>query len=240
MLAPALLGGATVAAPTAPTAVEIIRTADRIRAPADAFSFEVSLLSPESRPGDPAARLHVYVKGRERTLAKFLHPANERGKLLLMVGPNLWVFLPATERPLRISPLQRLVGDISHADVLRVNFEGDYTARLDGEEEVDGTPAYRLELTGRVEGVTYDRVRYWVERASGRPLRAEFFAVSGIRLKTARFTRYAVALGAARPAEVEVQDAVRGDRVSRIVYANYRLETLRDEVFQPSYLKYVK
>ena len=239
----AALGAALVLLPSgaaARSAAQLVRASDRVRAPDAPFSVELTHLTRDTTPARPAARLKVWVTGRERSLARFLAPAGERGKTLLMVGPNLWVSLPATERPLRIAPLQRLVGEVAHADVLRVNFGGDYDAAFEDEDTVDGVMCARLLLTGRAEGVTYARLRYWLARADARPVRAEFYAVSGLLLKTARFTRFAPALGAHRPAEIEITDAVRGDRVSRIVYERYRLEALPDEAFQPSALRWLR
>jgi hypothetical protein len=235
----ALLGALATPASADP-ALDLVRRADRIRAPAEPFTVELTLITPSTTPERPAARLKVSVHDRARSLARFLEPPVDRGKTLLMVGPHLWVALPATERPLRLSPLQRLTGEVAHADVLRVNFEGDYLPRIAGEDLVNGHPCVRLDLEGTAEGVTYHRIRYWVERASARPARAEFFAVTGLLLKAAVFTRFQWAIGAERPAEVEIRDPVRGDRVTRILYANYRLEPLREEMFQPSYLRYVR
>jgi len=222
------------------TAAEIVRQADRIRAPGPSFSFELAIVTPTGTEQEPNARLAASVKLPDKSLARFVFPPADRGKILLMVGPNLWVYLPATDRPLRISPQQRLLGDVSHADVMRVNFGGDYVPALDGDDQVEGRACHVLELRGVVEGATYHRIRYWVERETFLPVKAEFYAITGLLLKTARYTRYREVLGALRPTEVQIRDAVRADALSRMIYTKLRLEPLRDEIFHPTYLKFLR
>lgn len=222
------------------TPADIVRRADRIRAPGASFAFELAIVTAKGSEQEPNARLTASVKLPDKSLARFLFPPGDHGKILLMVGPNLWVYLPAADRPLRISPQQRLLGDVSHADVMRVNFGGDYVPTLVGEEEVEGLRCHVLELRGAIEGVTYHRIRYWVDRETFRPVKAEFYAVTGLLLKMARYTRYREVLGALRPTEIQIRDAVRADALSRMIYSNLRLESLRDETFHPAYLKFLR
>lgn len=222
------------------TPLEIVRQADRIRAPGPSFSFELTIITARGSEREPDARLAVSVKLPDKSLAKFLYPPRDRGKILLMVGPSLWVYLPTTDRPLRISPQQRLLGEVSHADVMRVNFGGDYHPTLVGDDQVEGLPCRLLELQGSVEGVTYHRIRYWVARVGIRPVKAEFYTVTGLLLKTARYTRYREVLGTVRPTEIRISDAVRAGALSRMIYSKLRLEPLKDEIFHPTYLKFVR
>lgn len=222
------------------TPLEIVRRADRIRALGPAFTFELAIVTPKGSEGEPDARLAVSAKLPDKSLAKFLFPPRDRGKILLMVGPNLWVYLPTTDRPLRISPQQRLIGEVSHADVLRVNFEGDYLPTLVGDDHAEGFACHLLELRGNVEGVTYHRIRYWVERETFRPVKAEFYTPTGLLLKTARYRHYREILGAARPTEIQISDAIRAGALSRMIYSKLRREFLRDEIFHPTYLKFLR
>lgn len=239
-LAALLISLAVPDAAQALTPLEIVRRADRIRAPGPTFTFELTIVTPKGSEQEPDARLAVSVKLPEKGLAKFLFPPADRGKTLLMVGPNLWVYLPTTDRPLRISPQQRLIGEVSHADVLRVNFEGDYVPTLIGDDRVEGLLCHLLELRGVVEGVTYHRIRYWVERETFRPVKAEFYTITGLLLKTARYRHYREILGTARPTEIQISDAVRAGALSRMIYSRLRREPLSDEIFHPTYLKFLR
>ena len=58
---------------------------------------------------------------------------------------------------------------------------------LAGEESVDNTSCYILELTAKHKRTTYDRIRYWVSVKGETALKAEFYSLSGKLLKTARF-----------------------------------------------------
>ncbi len=44
-----------------------------------------------------------------------------------MLGDDMWIYLPDTSRPVRITPLERLSGDASNGDVARTNYAVDYS-----------------------------------------------------------------------------------------------------------------
>src|SRR4029450_2331974 len=70
-------------------------------------------------------------------------------------------------------------GTISGRSVRR-----DYTPSLAGEETVEGQACWKLELQAKDRSVAYDRVVYWV-RTDGTyfPVRADYYTLSGRRLK---------------------------------------------------------
>ena len=47
-----------------------------------------------------------------------------------MLGDDMWVYLPDTSRPVRITPLERLSGDASNGDVARTNYAVDYSPSI--------------------------------------------------------------------------------------------------------------
>ena len=112
-------------------------------------------------------------------------PAAERGQIMLMKGHDLWVFLPNVSQPVRLSLSQRLTGQVANGDLARVNFAGDYDAKLLRTEEVDGETMHVLELTARDRNVTYHKVLYWVRKSNDWPYKAEFYSLSDRLLKTA-------------------------------------------------------
>src|SRR3954447_2234243 len=103
---------------------------------------------------------HLYEvsqKGTDKTYVEFMSP-REKGRHLLMVGDDMWVYLPDTSRPVRITPLERLSGDASNGDVARTNYSADYTPMYLRSEKLGGTECYVLELTTKRKGATYQRI----------------------------------------------------------------------------------
>jgi outer membrane lipoprotein-sorting protein len=164
-------------------------------------------------------------------------PASERGQIILMKDSDLWIFLPDVSQPVRLSLSQRLTGQVANGDLARANFSGDYTPKLLRTEEIEGQTYHVLELTAATRGVTYHRVLYWVNQASGRPYKAEFYSLSNRLLKTARYENYKQMLGAVRPTRLVFQDALRKGEQSILDYYDMKPRDLPDRVFTKEYLR---
>src|SRR6056297_568973 len=147
---------ATTAAPEVSPA-EIIERADRVRFPDEGFQVDIAVQShyPDREP--KLFRYRVLSKGNENTVVLTTHPASERGRIMLMKGAELWVFLPAVSQPVRLPLSQRLTGQVANGDLARANFAGDYTAEIIGTEDIAGAEHYILDLLAAKPGVTYHR-----------------------------------------------------------------------------------
>ena len=215
----------------------IVERADHIRFPAESFQIDVDITS--SAPGrDPEKRKYrILSKGSEDTIVQALEPAADRGQALLMRGRDLWVFMPTLSQPVRLSLSQRLTGQVANGDLARANFAGDYAPKILREEPIAGEPHYVLELTAADRAVTYAKVRYWVNKVSARPYKAEFYSLSGRLLKTASYQNYKPLGGKQRPGTIVIEDALRqGDR-SVLEYSALQVRELPDKLFTKEYLK---
>ncbi len=225
-----------VAAAT-PDARTIVERADRIRFPEGGFQVDVRITT--EHPGKkPEVRVYrILAKGNDRSLITTLYPASDRGQILLMRDRDLWVFLPRVSQPIRLPLSQRLTGQVANGDLARANFAGDYDARLEGSEEIDGRRYHVLELKAARRGVTYHRVRYWVEEKTYRPYRAEFYSRSGKLLKICHYEGYERLGRIKRPTRLVMEDALRGDEKSIMEYSKLKLRKLPSKIFTKDYLK---
>jgi hypothetical protein len=55
----------------------------------------------------------VFVQDQHRSLVLMRSPA-EQGQKVLMLGDDFWLLMPGSQRALRITPMQKLLGDASH------------------------------------------------------------------------------------------------------------------------------
>ena len=227
-----LVLGAGAAPAQEPTLLERV---DAVRAPRGAFTFEAAVTAPD---GD-ALRLSVRAADQARSLIRYLEPARSRGRSLLFVGRNMWVYVPGTRQVLRISPQQRVLGGVASADIARMVYSLDYS--LDSVEELAGEGGERrrrLTLSRRSKGAAYGRIALIAAGDDARPLRASFFASSGRRhLKTAYFEGYREVLGRSRPTVLRVVDHLNADEETVLEFSDFTLENTPDGWFQPAYLK---
>lgn len=229
-----LLSGAVPAA--TPDAREIVRRADEIRFPAGGFQVEVKVISVEQGNKPEVSQYRILSKGNDKTLVMTTYPAADRGQIMLMRDDNLWVFMPKVSQPIRLPLAQRLTGQVANGDLARANFAGDYEPELVDTETIEGRDYYKLDLKAANRQVTYHRVKYWVDRENFRPLKAEFYALSGNLLKIAHYRGYQELGGAVRPTQLIMQDALTHESHSLMEYSGMRLRNLPDKFFTKNYL----
>ena len=216
---------------------QIVEHADRIRFPSTDFEVEVRITNDGSDQAIKQRHYRILSKGVDDTLVSTLEPVSDRGHTMLLKGRDLWVFMPSISQPIRLPLAQRLTGQVAYGDLARANFAGDYTARLLRTESIAGKDHYVLELTAVDGGVTYHRVIYWVEKGTYRPYRAEFYTLSGRRLKTCSYEDFRPLGGEVRPARIVLADALRGEERSVLEYSNLQIRELPEKFFTKDYLK---
>ncbi len=155
----------------------------------------------------------------------------DKGRHLLMLGDDMWIYLPDTSRPVRITPLERLSGDASNGDIARTNYAVDYTAAYVRDEKVGNENCYVLDLTARRKGATYQRILYWVRVEDARPVRAEFYLTSGKHIKSATFDEYAPFGGKMLLQRLTLYDEIRHNSHSVLDYSNAAPRDLPDKLF---------
>ena len=215
----------------APSAAEILTASDAIRNPGQPFSLTVTLTAFQAGKQVDTSTLVSYSRtqaqgGQFASLVRFALPARDAGKLMLKNGNDMWLYDPATQASVRLSPQQRLLGQASNGDVATVNLAKDYRATLVGEEDIrDGErrarKAYKLALTAVTPAVTYASVEIWIDVENMRPLKARFFAESTRLLKTVYYRRFQSQLGAERPTETVIIDGIDPQSVTLMRFSDY-------------------
>ena len=233
---PAFAGALTVETPDAET---ILRRAQKsVLGETAAYTLRMTVL----RPGKPdrVVEMKGFKKGDALGLVRYTAPPKERGTAYLRNGQNTYLFLPSAEKVVRVGPKQNFGGgDFSNGDIFRLSMTHDYTPTLVGEETLEGQACWKLELKAKDRSVAYDRVLYWV-RSDGTffPVRADYHAISGKRLKWLTLSE-AGRLGArTRPLLLTMESALEpGARTLLRFLAIEDDVPLDDRLFTPSALE---
>jgi hypothetical protein len=215
---------------------EILKQVDRVRAPAETFVFNVKL-TVLKEDGNSVNEFLVRVKNAKKSLVTFIAPLMNKGRVLLMVEDNLWIYIPNTRNPIRISPQQQLMGQVSNADVARVVYSLDYKADSMVEEMFDSQPALKLKLSAKTKGAAYGTIALWIKPDTFQPIKGEFYALSGRRLKTVYYKNYQDILGQLIPTVLEIKDEIQKSATSILEYSNFKLEDTPDGYFQKSFME---
>jgi outer membrane lipoprotein-sorting protein len=129
-----------------------------------------------------------YSVGNKQSFTEYLSPARDQGTKMLKLEDQLWIYSPSTDRIIQISGhmlRQSVMGsDLSYEDMMDDRKLTDiYTAKVTGNETVDGRNAYVLELTAKVNDAAYQTQKIWVDTERFVPLKQEMYAKSGQLLK---------------------------------------------------------
>lgn len=213
-----------------PDAADLLKRSDAFRNGWPSFVTHVKITNFESGKPDEEKLYEVSQKGTDKTYVEFMSP-REKGRHLLMLGDEMWVYLPDTSRPVRITPLERLSGDASNGDVARTNYAADYTPAFLRSAKLGTEECNVLELTARRKGATYQRIVYWVRVTDARPVRAEFYLTSGKHIKSATFDEFANFDGRLLLRRLTLYDEIRHNSHSVLEYSGSSPRALPDKLF---------
>jgi len=217
-------------AATVPDADALLKQSDTFRNGWPSFVSHVKITNYESDKADEEQLYEVSQKGTDKTYVEFLSP-RDKGRHLLMLGDDMWIYLPDTSRPVRITPLERLSGDASNGDIARTNYAVDYKPVYLRTENVGTQSCYLLELTAKRKGATYQRILYWLRVTDARPVRAEFYLTSGKHIKSATFDEYAEYSGKQLLHRLTLYDEIRHNSHSVLEYSGAVSRNLPDKLF---------
>ncbi|MGO9436321.1 MAG: outer membrane lipoprotein-sorting protein [Terracidiphilus sp.] len=214
----------------APDAEALLKRSDTYRNGWPAYVVDVKITDFEAGRSDEEHLYEVSQKGTDKTYVEFMSP-REKGRHLLMLGDDMWVYLPDTSRPVRITPLERLTGDASNGDVARTNYAVDYAPVFVRNEKVGSVDCDVLELTAKRKGATYQRILYWLRAEDARPVRAEFYLTSGKHIKSATFDEYLPYGGKTLLHKLTLYDEIRHNSHSVLEYSEATQRNLPDKLF---------
>lgn len=217
----------------APNADKILANAEKVRNPDQDYVVRVKVLETKSGKKQAPKEFETMIKGRDKALIKFKKPASEVGKSVLMVGSDMWISMPTTSKPIRVSPKQKMAGNAAYGDIARLNFVGNYKATYKKSATYKGQRAHVLSLEA-IPGkpVTYQKVEYWVNAKNNRPLVTYYQSRSGKTMKTGYFEKYEEVFGVTRPTRFKLKDNIVKNSETTVEFMNAKQVSLPDILFE--------
>jgi hypothetical protein len=245
---------ATAHAQSAPDVATLLKDADRTRMTADNLQVDtlVQTFKADGTP-DKERRYTVFAQSGRRSLVLMQSPA-EKGQKVLMLGDDFWLLMPSSQRPLRITPMQKLLGDASTGDIATLSWSSDYTGTLAGEgacqpvsdqksQEKSASSAlsesarcYQISMTAVRKGVTYQRIELWVGQAHHEPVRADLYVQSDKLAKQARFVLDKPGSRDAQVTAMLLTDQLGNGKQTRVSYLARQPRTVPAEWLNPMFL----
>jgi outer membrane lipoprotein-sorting protein len=190
--------------------------------------------------GDGTKREYVMYtlkKGRGKVLNLFLSPPEDKGRVILRVGDNMWLKIPDVEQPLRVSSMHSIVGGIfNNWDLMLSEFSSEYSVtsvQLEGE-------TYVLQLKAKSKWAIYDKLTLHVGKADLLLRKLEAYSTSDTLIKTVSFRDIKdFGEGIVRPAIMETESPLWPGVKAIMVFGDIRRRDLSDDLFTINYMSKV-
>lgn len=133
--------------------------------------------------------IKIWMKGDDYLLVRFLSPPEVKGTGVLVVGDEMWLYLPALGTVRQIETGEERKGsfmgsDFTYEDTGGGSMTEDYNAELLTTEEYEGRDCYILELTPKdPEEISYSRLKLWVDKEYYYSVKTEYYDEHGDLLK---------------------------------------------------------
>lgn len=179
--------GAALPAAADSDVASLLAAADRYRTGAANVQVETEVkVFNRDGSADKERRYTVYAQAQRKSLVLMRSPA-EPGQKVLMLGDDFWLLMPGSQRPLRITAAQKLLGDASTGDISTLSWADDYTGTLVGEEACGAQTCQRLSLQALRRNASYQRIELWLGKTHHEPVAADLYVQSDKLAKQARF-----------------------------------------------------
>ncbi|MBC3933270.1 outer membrane lipoprotein-sorting protein [Undibacterium curvum] len=214
---------------------QIIKTTDQLRTGGGNMQVETEITT-YLRDGtlEKERKYRVYSQAQRQSLVLMQSPA-EKGQKVLMSGDDFWMLLPGSQRPMRITAMQKLLGDASVGDIATMNWADDYQATLTGEEICGSQPCLHLRLDASRKSLAYQHIELWVGKKYYEPLKADLYVQSEKLAKQARFVMDKTQAPSA-VVEMRLSDQLSSHKETRIRYLSRQSKTVPEAWLNPMFL----
>lgn len=214
---------------------DLVKATDRYRMSASNMQVDtqINTFNIDGSP-DKERRYTVFAQGSQQSLVLMQSPA-EKGQKVLMLKDDFWLLMPNSQRPLRITPMQKLLGDASTGDIATMSWADDYVAQLVGDESCGAAACIHLKLTAARKGVSYQRIELWIGKAKHEPVKADLYVQSDKLAKQARFVMDKPTAPTA-VAEMVLLDQLSNHKETRVRYLDRKERTVPEAWLNPMFL----
>jgi len=184
---------------------------------------------------DKQSLYHVFVKSGRRSLVVF-KSAGELGQKVLMLDDKFWIILPNTRRPIRITPMQKLLGEASVGDIATLTWSEDYDGTIIEHNITEqGINSIKLDLNSTRKGTTYHRIELFLNQKDYFPIKANLYLKSGKLAKEAYYENGTMN-DQRRVVAMTLVDLINKDQKTIVNYESMENKSIPDKFYNPAFL----
>ncbi len=126
-------------------------------------------------------KMKAWSKGSDYSVSVITSPAKEQGTVFLMREKEVWNYLPTLDRTIKFPPslmLQNWMGtDLTNDDLVKQSsLVTDYDKKIVGEEDKEGYPCWKIELTPKQDAaVVWGKIILWIDKEEYMEMETDFY-----------------------------------------------------------------
>ncbi len=184
---------------------------------------------------------HVYNQDSGTKTLVIFKSADEQGQKMLMLDNNYWLLMPKARRPIRITAMQKLLGDASVGDLSTLSWSKSYEARWLANEVVEtlqghAVETYKLQLKSLDSQLSYAEITLWLQVDNALPIQSDMYLASGKLAKQVKYLFSQQSNGEYRIVAMEFADQLKTGKRTKIDYLNNKPAAIDNVYFNPAYL----
>ncbi|MBN2402677.1 MAG: outer membrane lipoprotein-sorting protein [Spirochaetes bacterium] len=178
------------------------------------------------------------ISSRRKSFAEIYAPQKDAGNRFLLIGKNMWQYVPKLQQTIKISPsmmLQSWMGsDFSNDDIVKESsIKIDYTHKIIGMETINNQKCYKIELTPKPDAaVVWGKIIYYARESDYLPLLEEFYNEHGVKKKVLTLSQFKTMHDRVIPTLYKMQSVNKDDQftIMKIKDAVYN-KPIPDKIF---------
>ena len=214
---------------------EIIRKTDeKRRGEAATSSMTIRIVRPT---WTREMEVKTWSLGTEYSLILITSPARDKGTVFLKRDKEIWNWLPAIERNVKLPPsmmMQSWMGsDFTNDDLIKESsVVDDYTHRIVGDSIISGRSCWLIELIPKPDAaVVWGKVLNWIDKREYIELRTEMYDEDGYLVNVVKFGEVKDLGGRMLPSVMEFVPAEKEGHKTEIRYHEVDYEALLGQSF---------
>lgn len=209
-------------------ATAIIRKADeKMRGKTSTAEMTITTVRPK---WTRTMEVKTWTKGTDMALILIKSPAKDKGTAFLKRKKEVWNWLPALERTIKLPPsmmAQSWMGtDFTNDDLVKESsIVDDYAHQWLGTEKIGDRDCHKIELTPKPEAaVVWGKIVAWIDKKDYLQLRTEFYDEYGEQMQTMIGSDVKMFGGKLLPARLEMTPAGKKGHKTEIVYQSLEFD----------------
>ncbi len=226
-------------------ATEIIRKSDRkIRGTSSYAEISIQIIRPKWHR---EMRLKNWSKGDDYAVSIITYPAKEKGIVFLKRKNEMWNYMPAIKRKIKMPPsmmLQSWMGtDLTNDDLVKQSsMVKDYTHKILGEETIQGLKTWKIELTPKEDApVVWGKIWVWIDQKDYMQMKVEFYDEDGFLVNKMLSYEPKNFNGHKLPSRLEFIPVDKPGQKTVIIYKQLKFDIpVNQKLFSPNYMTRIK